>query len=44
LSWAYARLSGLVVACLLEQRTLLHRRPGLYVATAEGLRWRECSA
>jgi hypothetical protein len=39
-SWAYARLSGLVVGGLLEQRTLLYRQPGLYLATAEGLRWR----
>src|SRR3984957_9419175 len=39
-SWAYARLSRLVVDGLLEQRTLLYRQPGLYVASAEGLRWR----
>jgi hypothetical protein len=38
-SWAYARLSRLVVDGLLEQKMLLHRQPGLYVATAEGLRW-----
>jgi hypothetical protein len=38
-SWAYARLSRLVVDGLLEQRTLLYRQPGLYVASAEGLRW-----
>jgi hypothetical protein len=38
-SWAYARLSRLVADGLLEQKTLLHRRPGLYFATAEGLRW-----
>jgi hypothetical protein len=38
-SWAYARLSQLVSGGLLEQRTLLYRQPGLYVATAEGLRW-----
>jgi hypothetical protein len=38
-SWAYARLSRLVADGLLEQRTLLYRQPGLYVATAEGLRW-----
>jgi hypothetical protein len=38
-SWAYARLSRLVRDGLLEQKTLLHRRPGLYIATAEGLRW-----
>jgi len=39
-SWAYARLSRLVEDGLLEQTQLLHRQPGLYVATAEGLRWR----
>jgi hypothetical protein len=39
-SWAYGRLSRLVADGLLEQRALLHRRPGLYVATAAGLRWR----
>jgi hypothetical protein len=39
-SWAYARLSALVADRLLIQRTLLHRQPGLYLATAEGLRWR----
>jgi hypothetical protein len=38
-SWAYARLSRLVSDGLLEQRTLLYRQPGLYIATAEGLRW-----
>jgi hypothetical protein len=38
-SWAYARLSRLVRDGLLEQKQLLYRRPGLYVATAEGLRW-----
>jgi hypothetical protein len=38
-SWAYQRLSRLVRDGLLEQKTLLHRRPGLYIATAEGLRW-----
>jgi hypothetical protein len=38
-SWAYARLGGLVEAGLLERRTLLYRRPGLYLATTEGLRW-----
>jgi hypothetical protein len=37
-SWAYARLSRLVSDGLLEQRTLLYRQPGLYIATAEGLR------
>lgn len=39
-SWAYARLSLLVKDRLLEQRTLLYRQPGLYLATADGLRWR----
>jgi hypothetical protein len=38
-SWAYARLSRLVGDGLLEQRTLLYRQPGLYIATADGLRW-----
>jgi hypothetical protein len=38
-SWAYFRLSRLVRDGLLEQKTLLHRQPGLYIATAEGLRW-----
>ena len=38
-SWAYERLSSLVRDGLLEQKTLLHRQPGLYLATAEGLRW-----
>src|SRR5438105_7581988 len=38
-SWAYARLNRLVAEGVLEQHTLLHRQPGLYVATAEGLRW-----
>jgi hypothetical protein len=38
-SWAYARLSRLVCDRLLEQKTLLYRQPGLYIATAEGLRW-----
>jgi hypothetical protein len=39
-SWTYARLQQLVADELLEQRVLLHRRPGLYVASAAGLRWR----
>jgi hypothetical protein len=39
-SWAYVRLASLVADGLLEHRQLLHRQPGLYVATAEGLRWR----
>ena len=38
-SWAYARLSRLVRDGLLEHKQLLYRTPGLYVATAEGLRW-----
>jgi len=38
-SWAYARLNRLVADGLLQQRLLLYRQPGLYVATAEGLRW-----
>lgn len=38
-SWAYARLHILVRDGLLEQKTLLHRQSGLYIATAEGLRW-----
>jgi len=38
-SWAYARLSKLVMDGLLEQKTLLYRQPGLYIATADGLRW-----
>lgn len=38
-SWAYARLSRLVADGLLQLKTLLYRQPGLYVASAEGLRW-----
>ena len=38
-SWAYARLSRLVADGLLDQKTLLYQRPGLYLATALGLRW-----
>ena len=38
-SWAYARLNRLVADGLLAQRALLYRQPGLYTATAEGLRW-----
>lgn len=38
-SWAYSRLSKLVMDGLLEQRMLLYRQPGLYLATADGLRW-----
>jgi hypothetical protein len=41
-SWAYARLSRLVRDGLLEHKRLLYGRPGLYVATAEGLRWTRC--
>jgi hypothetical protein len=39
-SWAYERLGQLVEGRLLEQRMLLFRRPGVYAATAAGLRWR----
>jgi hypothetical protein len=39
-SWAYDRLGQLVKGRLLEQRMVLFRRPGVYVATAAGLRWR----
>ncbi len=39
-SWAYERLAQLTRDGLLEQRRLLYGRPGLYVATAAGLRWR----
>jgi hypothetical protein len=39
-SWAYARLERLTADGLLEQRALLYQRPGLYVATRAGLRWR----
>jgi len=38
-SWAYARLNRAVAGGLLVQRSLLYRQPGLYLATAEGLRW-----
>jgi hypothetical protein len=38
-SRAYARLRLLVKDGLLEHKQLLHRVPGLYVATREGLRW-----
>jgi hypothetical protein len=37
-SWAYARLGRLVWDGLLEQKSLLYRKPGLYIATAHGLR------
>ena len=39
-SWAYSRLRSLTADGLLEPRTVLHREPGLYVATNRGLRWR----
>jgi hypothetical protein len=38
-SRAYARLRVLVGDGLLDHRQLLHRTPGLYIATREGLRW-----
>jgi hypothetical protein len=38
-SWAYSRLGRLVRDGLLEHKRLLYGKPGLYVATAEGLRW-----
>ncbi len=38
-SWCYARLCRLVADGLLVQRALLYRQAGLYLATAEGLRW-----
>jgi hypothetical protein len=38
-SWAYARLSLLTRDGLLEQKRLLYGKPGLYISTAEGLRW-----
>jgi hypothetical protein len=38
-SQAYARLAALSSDGLLEHKQLLHRIPGLYVASAEGLRW-----
>jgi hypothetical protein len=38
-SQAYARLAALTRDGLLDQKRLLHRTPGLYVATAEGQRW-----
>ncbi len=39
-SWAYERLGQLVADRLLEQRMVLFRKPGVYAATAAGLRWR----
>jgi hypothetical protein len=39
-SLAYRRLGRLVEWGLLELRRLLYGRPGLYVATRQGLRWR----
>jgi hypothetical protein len=38
-SWTYRRLQLLVADGLLAERRLLHQQAGLYVATAEGLRW-----
>ena len=38
-SRSYERLQALVADGLLEQKTLLHRQPGLYIATRRGLRW-----
>jgi hypothetical protein len=38
-SRAYARLRSLVDDGVLEHKQLLHRLPGVYVATVEGLRW-----
>lgn len=38
-SWTYRRLQLLVADGQLAERRLLHRKPGLYLATAEGLRW-----
>lgn len=38
-SRAYARLRMLVKDGLLEHKQLLHRAPGLYTATRQGLRW-----
>jgi hypothetical protein len=38
-SWTYRRLQLLVADGLLVERRLLHQQAGLYVATAEGLRW-----
>lgn len=38
-SWAYGRLKRLVGGGLLVQHRLLYGTPGLYSASAEGLRW-----
>ena len=38
-SQAHLRLAQLAEAGLLERRMLLYRRPALYVATRQGLRW-----
>jgi hypothetical protein len=38
-SQTYHRLHGLVAGALLREHRLLHARPTLYAATAEGLRW-----
>jgi hypothetical protein len=42
-SWAYIRLAELTADGLLEHRTVLHRWPGVYSATKEGLRWQGLS-
>jgi hypothetical protein len=38
-SQTYHRLHGLVASGLLREHRLLHARPTLYAATADGLRW-----
>jgi hypothetical protein len=38
-SWSWRCLQLLVKDELLVERRVLHRQPGLYVATVEGLRW-----
>ncbi len=40
-SWAYHRLGALTADGLLAQQIVLYRRPGLYLATRAGLRWRD---
>ena len=42
-SWAYHRLGALAADGLLAQQIVLYRRPGMYVATRAGLRWRGLS-
>ena len=37
-SWAYTRLRRQIELGALEERRVLYRQPGLYVATADGLR------